>query len=75
MSDQFHWTDLLANDVLDLGLEAVAQAQVAAESIGWQPLADDAYLHAGAPDDEEPVIEIVGVADAALAGGNYLLFT
>lgn len=43
------------------------------ESIGWQALANDAYLHIGAPDDDAPVIEVVGIPDAQMAGGNYLL--
>jgi hypothetical protein len=48
-------------------------AAIAAESIGWQPLARGAYLHVGAEDDE--VITIVGVADASMVGMNVLLLT
>jgi len=42
-----------------------------AESIGWQPLGDGAYLHVGDP--EAPVITVTGVPDAAMAGMNVLL--
>ena len=44
---------------------------LAAESIGWQPLGDGAYLHVGDP--EGAVITIVGVPDAGMAGMNVLL--
>ena len=44
---------------------------LAAESIGWQPLGDGAYLHVG--DTEGAVITIVGVPDAGMAGMNVLL--
>jgi hypothetical protein len=43
--------------------------QIEAESIGWQPLAQGAYLHVGS---EAPVIEVVGQASAAMAGSNVL---
>ena len=36
-------------------------AEVAAESIGWLPLGDGAYLHVGDP--EALVIEVVGVPE------------
>lgn len=42
--------------------EAELQAELAAieaESIGWLPLGDGAYLHVGDPDAQ--VIEVVGV--------------
>jgi hypothetical protein len=45
-------------------------AEVAAESIGWLPLGDSAYLHVGDPEDD--VITVVGVPDAAMAGVNVL---
>ena len=49
-------------------IEAELQA-IQAESIGWIPLGG-AYLHVGDP--EEPVIEVVGVALASMAGANVL---
>ena len=48
-------------------------ANLAAESIGWLPLGDGAYLHVGDPDEEETVITVVGVPDAGMAGMNVLL--
>ncbi|GAB1394643.1 hypothetical protein MASR1M60_28070 [Rhodocyclaceae bacterium] len=50
-------------------------AAIEAESIGWLPLEKGAYLHIGNPDEEEVVITITGVADAAMAGMNVLLLT
>lgn len=46
---------------------------LAAESIGWQPLNNGAYLHLGKPDEEEVVITVVGVPDAGMVGMNVLL--
>jgi hypothetical protein len=46
-------------------------AQIQAESIGWIPLDEDAYLHVGA---DEQVIQVVGIAKAEMAGGNVLWF-
>lgn len=45
-------------------------AEVAAESIGWLPIEDGAYLHVGDP--EVFVIDVVGVPDAGMAGLNVL---
>jgi len=45
---------------------------IKAESIGWLPLGDGAYLHLGKPYEEEVVITVVGVADAGMAGINVL---
>ena len=45
-------------------------AAIEAESIGWQPLGDGAYLHVGDP--EALVITVVGVPDAGMAGVNVL---
>ena len=45
-------------------------AEVAAESIGWQILGNDAYLHIGAPD--EAIIHVVGVPDVSMAAMNLL---
>ena len=57
--------------VLDLQAELQEFASIEAESIGWQPLGDGAYLHVGKP--EALVIEVVGVPDAGMAGMNVLL--
>jgi len=57
-------------------LEAELQAELAAieaESIGWLPLGDGAYLHVGKPDEEEVVITVVGVPEVGMAGMNVLL--
>ena len=43
-------------------------AEIEAESMGWIPL-DGAYLHLGS---DEEVVEIVGLADAGMAGANVL---
>jgi hypothetical protein len=45
-------------------------AEVAAESIGWLPLGDAAYLHVG--DADALVIDVVGVPDAWMAGMNLM---
>ena len=47
-------------------------AAIEAESIGWLPLGDGAYLHIGNPDEEEVVITVTGVLDAGMAGMNVL---
>jgi hypothetical protein len=44
-------------------------AQIQAESIGWIPLNEGTYLHVGT---DEPVIQVVGIAKADMAGGNVL---
>ena len=44
-------------------------AQIQAESIGWIPLDEGAYLHLGS---DAPVIQVVGVAKEDMAGGNVL---
>ena len=43
--------------------------QIQAESIGWIPLDEGTYLHLGS---DEPVIQVVGIAKAEMAGGNVL---
>ena len=43
-------------------------AEIEAESMSWIPL-DGAYLHRGS---DEEVVEIVGFADAGMAGANVL---
>ena len=44
-------------------------AQIQAESIGWIPLDEGAYLHVASDD---AVIQVVGIAKAEKAGGNVL---
>ncbi len=44
-------------------------AQIQAESIGWIPLDEGAYLHVGSDDG---VIQVVGIAKEEMAGGNVL---
>lgn len=51
---------------VDVGREL---AEIEAESIGWQPLGDGAYLHTGS---DSGVIEVVGVAHASMVGSNVL---
>ena len=43
--------------------------QIQAESIGWIPLEDGAYLHEGAATQ---VIHVVGVADVSMAETSVL---
>ena len=47
-------------------------AQTQAESIGWIPLDEGAYLHVGS---DELVIQVVGLAKAEMADGNVLWLT
>lgn len=61
-------TLLIDSDELKADLAAIE-----AESIGWLPLGEGAYLHLGKPDEEEVVITVVGVPDASMAGMNVLL--
>ena len=44
-------------------------AQIEAESMGWIPLDEGAYLHVGS---DTPVIQVVGVAKVEMAGSNVL---
>jgi hypothetical protein len=44
-------------------------AQIQAESIGWIPLDESAYLHIGS---DEAVIQVVGVAKPEMADSNVL---
>jgi len=46
-------------------------AQIQAESIGWIPLEDRAYLHVGSEDCE--TIEVVGIPTAEMQGLTVLL--
>lgn len=56
---------------LDLQAELQELTAIEAESIGWLPLGEAAYLHVGEP--EALVIEVVGVAEVGMAGMNVLL--
>jgi hypothetical protein len=47
-------------------------AQIQAESIGWIPLEEGAYLHVGS---DEQVIQVVGIAKEEMAGSNVLWLT
>ena len=53
--------------------EMAELAAIEAESIGWIPLGDGAYLHVGKPDEEDVVITVVGVPDVAMVGMNVVL--
>ena len=44
-------------------------SQIQAESIGWIPLDEGAYLHVGS---DELVIQVVGVAKEEMDGSNVL---
>lgn len=55
-------------DKCDLQAELAA---IEAESIGWLPLGEGAYLHVRDP--EALVIEVVGVPEVGMAGVNVLL--
>jgi hypothetical protein len=60
----------LSADVLPAELIAIQ-----AESIGWLPLGQGAYLHRGDSQaaDEDVVIQVVGIPDASMLGMNVLL--
>ena len=60
-------TELALNDIDTDFLRELAQIE--AESLGWIPLEECAYLHVGS---EDGVVEIVGLADAGMAGANVL---
>ena len=47
-------------------------AQIQAESIGWIPMDESAYLHVGS---DEPVIQVVGLVKEEMAGSNVLWLT
>jgi len=59
--------------MIHLAIELAELAAVEAESIGWQPLGEGAYLHLGKPEEEEIVITVTGVPEAGMAGMNVLL--
>jgi len=52
---------------------AAELAQIQAESIGWTPLEQGAYLHVGDPN--ATVIEVVGVPHADMKGLTVLLLS
>ena len=57
----------------DLQTELQELAAIDAESIGWLPLGESAYLHVGKQDEEAVGITVVGVAEVGMAGMNVLL--
>ena len=57
------------NPIEDVWAES---AQIQAESIGWIPLEEGAYLHVGS---DAPVIQVVGVVKEEMAGSNVLWLT
>ena len=61
------------NTLPDLQAELADLAAIKAESIGWLPLGDGAYLNVGKPEEEEIVITVVGVPEVGMAGMNVLL--
>ena len=44
-------------------------AQIQAESIGWIPLNEGAYLHVGS---DAPLIQVIGVVNEEMAVSNVL---
>ena len=63
----------MSEQPFDLQEELHELAAIEAESIGWLPLGDGAYLHLGKPEEEAVVITVVGVPEAGMAGMNVLL--
>ncbi|WP_217127121.1 hypothetical protein [Hydrogenophilus thiooxidans] len=61
------------NRLIDPDELEAERAAIEAESIGWLPLENGAYLHVGDRDEEEVVITVTGVPDAGMAGMNVLL--
>jgi hypothetical protein len=53
-------------------IEESELAQIQAESIGWIPLDEGAYLHVGS---DENVIQVVGIVKEEMAGANVLWLT
>lgn len=71
-------TPVLEIQIAGPALAGVDEAQemqaIAAESIGWWPLGDDAYLHAsGGPDGNPIIISVVGLPQDAQEGVPTLL--
>jgi hypothetical protein len=63
------------NHIIDPNELAQELAAIEAESIGWLPLAEGAYLHVGDAEQEELTITVIGVPDAEMAGMNVLLLS
>ena len=59
--------------LLDLQAEVAELDAIEAESIGWLPLGEGAYLHVGKPQEEEVVITVTGVPEVGMVGMNVLL--
>ena len=57
--------------LLDLQAGPAELAAIEAESIGWLPLGNGAYLHLGDPEGD--VITVFGVPEVGMAGMNVLL--
>ena len=65
------------NTFLNMPSELAELAAIQAESIGWLPLGEEAYLHIGKPEDGQPeeggiVIQVVGLPDVGMVGMNVL---
>ena len=59
-----------SEQVADIDTEFLRElAEIETESMGWIPLDEGAYLHVGS---EDGVVDIVGLADAGMAGANVL---
>jgi hypothetical protein len=69
-SPQLTGNSHLLDDPMNIEQDFWAElAQIQAESIGWIPLDEGAYLHVGSDD---AVIQVVGIAKVEMAGGNVL---
>ena len=53
-------------------IEESELAQIQAESIGWIPMDEGAYLHVGS---DEPGVQVVGLVKEEMAGSNVLWLT
>ena len=60
-------------NLIDLDELALELQAIKAESIGWQPLGDNAYVHLGDPDQEAVVITVTRIPEVEMAGMNVLL--
>ena len=69
-SPRLNFHSHLLDDAMTIEQDLWAElAQIQAESIGWIPLDEGAYLHVGADD---AVIQVVGIAKVEMAGSNVL---
>ena len=59
--------------LLDVNTELAELKAIEAESIGWLPMEDGAYLHMAKPDEEDVVITVVSVPEAGMEGKNVQL--